>query len=145
MLDVVKVEPVRPADQKAQVAAALAPLLEEPAELDRVHLLAVAMQQRDERALRHALSDLLVVAHLDELQADVASQQLLVVRDVVSERRPQPPDSDDDDPHDAGILRGWKIPTRPSAISTSTSRRRSWRGSTRTSRMSVIPTTSSRS
>jgi hypothetical protein len=45
----------------------------------------------------------------------MSREQLLIVLDVVGERRPEPAHGDDDDAHD-GILRGlWKIPIRPSA------------------------------
>ena len=43
--------------------------------------------------------DGLVLANLDELEACVATEQLLVVGDVVGERRLHPAHGHDDDPH----------------------------------------------
>ena len=47
-------------------------------------------------------ADLLVLAHLDQLDAGVPREQPLVVLDVVDVRRAQPADGDDEDPHEAG-------------------------------------------
>ena len=63
----------------------LAALLEEAAERERVHLLALLVQQRHERALGQAADDLLVLADLDLLEPHVAGEQLLIVLDVVGE------------------------------------------------------------
>src|SRR3954453_571391 len=79
----VEVESARPADDEAEVAAGHAPLLEEVAEADRVELTPVPRQQDDEGALRDAAVDALVLAHLDQLEACVAGEHLLVVLDVV--------------------------------------------------------------
>src|SRR3954449_3494239 len=63
-----EVEPARSADHEAEIAAGLAPLLQELAELDRVELAAVACEQAYERALRDPPVDALVLAHLDQLE-----------------------------------------------------------------------------
>src|SRR3954467_5816942 len=60
-----EVEPARPADHEAEVAARLAALLEELAELDRVELAAVAREKAYEGPLRDPAVDALVLAHLD--------------------------------------------------------------------------------
>jgi len=115
MLDGLELEPVRTPDDEAQVTPALAPLLEKAAETDRVELLSVAVQERHEPALGHPPHHLLILADLDQLEADMPREELLIMLDVVGEWRPQPTHGDDDDAHD-GILRGlWKIPIRPSA------------------------------
>ena len=72
MVDVVEVEAQRAADDEADVAAGLAAGLEEAAEAQRVELLALAVQQRDERALGDARREPLLLAHLDHLDARVA-------------------------------------------------------------------------
>ncbi len=115
VLDGLELEPEGPADDEAQVTPALATLLEEAAEVDRVELLSVAVQQRNESALGHPPGHLLILANLHQLEAYMSGQELLIMLNVVGERRPQPAHGDDDDAHD-GILRGiWKIPIRPSA------------------------------
>jgi hypothetical protein len=115
VLDRLELEPEGASDDETQVAPAPASLLEEAAEADRVELLAVAVQERDERALGDALGDLVIVSNLDELEPHVPGEELLIVLDVVDERRSQPTHGDDDEAHD-GILRGiWKIPIRPNA------------------------------
>lgn len=115
VLDGLELEPVRTADNEAEVAPALAPLLEKAAQADRVELLAVAVQERDERSLGDAPNHMLVLAHLHQLEPHVTGQELLIVLYVIGERRPQPAHGDDDEAHD-GILRGiWKIPIRPNA------------------------------
>ena len=45
---------------------------------------------------------LLVLAHLDELDAGVTGEQPLVVLDVIDVRRAQTADGDDGDLHEAG-------------------------------------------
>jgi hypothetical protein len=115
VLDRLELEPVGAADDEAELTPALASLLEEAAEADRVELLAVAVKERDEGALGHAPGDLLILSNLDQLEPRVPGEELLIVLDVVDERRSQPTHGDDDDAHD-GILRGiWKIPIRPNA------------------------------
>ena len=47
----------------------------------------------------HSYFDLLVLAELDQLAANVAPQQPRVVLDVVGERWAQPPDGKDGEPH----------------------------------------------
>ena len=115
MLDALELEPEGPADDEAQLTPALAPLLEEAAEADRVEPLTVAVQQRNESALGNPPRHLLILANLHQFEACMPGQKLLIMLDIVGERRPQPAHGDDDDAHD-GILRGlWKIPIRPSA------------------------------
>jgi len=99
VVDVVERESVRTADDEAEVAPALAPLLQEAAERLRVVLGPARVEQRDERALRQPAAHLLVLAHLDELDPRMAREQLLVVLDVVGEGRAKPPHGKDDDPH----------------------------------------------
>ena len=92
-------QPERPADHEAEVAAALPPLLQEASERRRVVLRAPRIEQRDEGALRDPAGDLLVLAHLDELDAGVAGEELPVVLDVVREGWAQAAHGEDDDPH----------------------------------------------
>jgi hypothetical protein len=54
-----------------------------------------------------------VLSHLDQFELDVAREQLLVVLDIVGERRAQPPDGDDEDPHDARYYVSMEDPGRP--------------------------------
>jgi Protein of unknown function (DUF3467) len=112
MVDVLELEPERTADHEAEVAPALAARLHEPAELHRVHVLAVAMQKRHECPIREPPCHLLILAHFDQLEPGVPGDQLLVMLHVVGERRPQPADGNDDYPHD-GILRPMDDPGRP--------------------------------
>ncbi len=99
VIDGVEREPVGPANDEADVAPALAALLEEAAERERVVLLAGRVEQRDERTLGDAARHLLVLAHLDQLDARMAREQLLVVLDVVREGWAQTAHGEDDDPH----------------------------------------------
>ena len=99
VVDGVEREPVRAADDEADVTPALAPFLQEAAERERVVLLALRVEQRDERALGDPARHLLVLADLDELDARVAREQLLVVLDVVREGWAQAAHGQDDDPH----------------------------------------------
>lgn len=99
MVDVVKVEPERAADDEAQVEAALPPLLEKSAKGDRVELLATAVEQRDERSLRQAPDDVFILPDLGHLNPRMPPQELVVMLAVVGERRPQPPHGNDSDPH----------------------------------------------
>ena len=108
----VQLEPERAADHEAEIASALAARLEEAAERQRIHVLAVAMEQRHERPLREPPRNLLILPHLDQLEPGVPGDQLLVVLHIVGERRPQPADGNDDYPHD-GILRPMDDPGRP--------------------------------
>ena len=99
VVDALQLDALRAADHEAHVAPLLAPLLEELGEPLAVEGLAIAIQQRHERAVRQPAADLLVLAQLDQLQAGMAREQLLIVLDVVREGRPQPADGQDDDPH----------------------------------------------
>ena len=63
--------------------------------------LPAGVEQHVERALGDPLLDLLVLAHLDQLEPRVAREQPLIVLHVVGERRPQPPDRDHEEPHGA--------------------------------------------
>ena len=62
---------------------------------------------------RQPAGDLVVLAHLDQLEPHVAGQQLLVVLHVVGERRAQSPHGDHDDPHDWDTRRLWTSPSTP--------------------------------
>ncbi len=93
-------EPVWTADDKAQIEARLAALLEPSRQLLGGELAPAAIEQYDVCALGNPTRHLRVVAQLDQLQAGVAAQQLLVVLHVVHERRPEPPDSEDQNPHE---------------------------------------------
>jgi hypothetical protein len=79
------------ADHEAEVAPGLPALLHPAAEADRVERLAVRGQQNQKRALRDPALHLLLVAQLDELGPGMSGEQLLVVLDVVGERRPETP------------------------------------------------------
>src|ERR1700733_3706532 len=104
VVNAVEVEAERAPDHEAEVLPALAPRLQEAAEVKRIYLLAVAGQQRDEGPLRDAANHLLVFAHLDHLEPGVTREQLLIMLDVVREWWTQPAHRDNEDPHD-GILR----------------------------------------
>ena len=99
VVDVVELQAERPADDEADVATGLAALLEKAAEGERVQLVPGPVQERDERAIRDAGGELLLLANLDRLDARVTSEQLEVVLDVVGVGRTQPPDGEDDDAH----------------------------------------------
>ncbi len=99
MVDRVEREPERAADDEADVAAGLAPLLQKRGERDRVALLPAGGERRDERPVGDPACHLLVLAHLHQLDAGMAGKQLLVVLDVVGERRAQAADGQDDDLH----------------------------------------------
>src|SRR5436190_2311090 len=103
VVDAVELEAQRPADDKADVTAGLAAGLQEAAEAQRVELLALAMQQRDERALGDSRGHLLLLADLDRLDPRLAREDLVVVVDVVVVRGAQPPDGEVDQAH-AAIL-----------------------------------------
>jgi hypothetical protein len=96
---VVEVQAARSADHEAEILAGLAALLEEPAELDGVELLAVAGQQADVRALRDPAVHVVVLAELDQLEPRMPGEQLLVVRDVVRIRGPEAPHSHHEGAH----------------------------------------------
>ncbi len=113
VVDVVTLKAERPADHEAQVAPALATVLQESAERDAVHPLAVAVQQRHERALRYPPRNLLVLADLDQLQPHMSRQQLLVMPHVIGEGRPQSSHGNDDDPHDVGYYGDMDDPNVP--------------------------------
>jgi hypothetical protein len=99
VVDRLEIEPERPADDEAHVAARLAPFLQESGERRGVVLLPLRVEQRHEGALGDPPCDLLVLADLYQLDPRVAGQQLLVVLHVVGERRAQAADGQDDDPH----------------------------------------------
>src|SRR3954451_10569698 len=94
-----EIEPTRAADDEAEVAARLAALLQEAAELHRVELAAAAREQAHEGALRDPSVDALVLADLDQLEPRVAGEHLLVVLDVVRVRWAEPPDCYDERAH----------------------------------------------
>ena len=98
-VDVVEIEPVGPTDHEAQILAALAPGLQEPAQGDRVEHVALAVEEGHEGALGQTPGHVLVLADLDEFEADVAAKKGPVVLGVVGEGRAEPADGDDDDPH----------------------------------------------
>ena len=100
VIDSLEVKPVRPPDHEAQIPAALAVLLQKAAEGDGVKLVTSAVQERDKGPLGQSLSDPLILADLDQFHPGVAGQQLLIVLDVIGERRAQPANGDDDDSHD---------------------------------------------
>jgi hypothetical protein len=112
VVDLVQVETERTSDHEAQIAPARPPLLEELAESQRIHHLAVAVQQRDERPLRNPPCHVPILADLDQFEPRVPRNQLLVVVDVVYKRRAQLAHGNDDDPHD-GILRRYMEPNPP--------------------------------
>jgi len=112
VVDRVELEPERSADHEAEIAPALAAVLEKSAELDRVELPARGIQQGHVGPLGHPPPHRLVLADLDQLEASVPGDQLLVVLDVVGKRRPQTTHGDDDDPHDE-ILGRMDDPNRP--------------------------------
>jgi hypothetical protein len=99
VVDRFEVEAERTADDEADVTTALAAILQKASERRRVVLLAVRGEQRDERALRDAARDLLILADLDQLDPGMTREQLLVMLHVVGERRAQATDGQDDDPH----------------------------------------------
>ena len=111
VVHVAQIEAVRASDHEAQVKPGLAALLQEAAEGDRVERLAVAVEQRDERAIGDPLRHPLVLSDLDQLEAGVAGQQLLVVLDVVGKRGAQPTHGDDEKAHDE-ILGPMEDPER---------------------------------
>jgi len=74
---------------------------------DAARLLVVQRADLDDRLVRDLPQllrpgDLLVLAHLDQLQPRLAGQQLRVVLHVVGVRRTQAADGHDDEPHDLG-------------------------------------------
>lgn len=99
MVDLVELEPERAADDEADVAPALAAILQEASELLGVVMRAGGVQQGDERPLRDAPRDLLVLADLHELHPRMTGEQLLVVLHVVGEWWAQTADGQDDDAH----------------------------------------------
>src|SRR3954471_17198025 len=76
-----EVEPAWPPDHAAEVAARLAALLAERAELERVEPAAAPREQAYERALGDSAVDALVLARLDQLEPGVAGEHLLVMLD----------------------------------------------------------------
>src|SRR5881275_3016988 len=70
------------------------------------------MQQRGEAPPREPPRGLLVLAHLDQLEPRVPHEQLLVMQDVVDERRAHSPYGDHDYPTD-GILGPMDDPGTP--------------------------------
>src|SRR5205807_783646 len=142
VVDIHELKPEGASDHKAHVLAALPPGLQKPAELDRVAALALPVEQRHERSLWNSAPHLLVLSQLHQLEPFMPRPQLLIMLHIVGKWGAQSSDGNDDDTHD-GILGPWTTPTGQSATSISTSRRTSWRGSTRTSRTSATPITSS--
>ncbi len=94
-----QIESERAADDEADVAARLPAVFQKCGERRGVVLLPLGVEQRDERALGDPSRDLLVLAHLHQLDPRVAGQQLLVMLHVIGERRAQTADGQDDDPH----------------------------------------------
>jgi hypothetical protein len=107
VVHLVELQAVRSTDHEAQVATALAPFLQKAAERHGVEHLAIVVQQGHECPIGEPSVRLLILTHLDQLEARVSSDQLLVVLDVVGERRPQSSYGDDDYPH-AAILRAME-------------------------------------
>jgi hypothetical protein len=99
VVDTVELEPVGTPDHEADVAAGLAPLLEEAGEALAVERRAVAGEEADECPLGDAPADVLVLSDLDQLQPRVTGDELLVVLHVVGIRRSQAADGEDDEPH----------------------------------------------
>jgi hypothetical protein len=95
----IELQAVGPADHEAHVAARLAAILEEPAEGHAVEPEAVDGQQRHVRPVGNAAVHALVLADLDEVDAGVAGEEPAVVLDVVGERRSEPSDGQDHEPH----------------------------------------------
>lgn len=77
---------VRPSDDKAHVARALAAGLEPAGEGLRVHRLPAGIQQADEGAAREPARQRGLVGHLDDLDAGLAGQETLKMLGVVGER-----------------------------------------------------------
>ena len=75
-------------------------------------------------AVGNAPRHLRILAQLDDLEPRMTPEQLLVVLDVVRERRPQPPDCQDDYPHGDAMLGGVETKNNPNATSISTRPRR---------------------
>src|SRR3954451_17259857 len=122
----------------------MAALVDEPRELDRVHLLPMSGEQDLVGVVRDPARHLLLVAQLDCLDVRVPGKHLPVMLDIVLVGRPEAADGDYQRAHGGcAILGRWKRAAR-SAESTFTPRQRSWPGCTRISRMSVTRTTSSR-
>jgi len=113
MVDVLELQPEGPAHHEAQVLSALAAGLQEAADGDRIDLLPFPVEQGDENPLGNAAVDVVVFAHLDQLELDVAREQLLVVLDIVGEGRAQPSHGHDEDPHDARYYVPMDDPGRP--------------------------------
>ena len=88
-------------DHEAEVHPGLPSLLEEAAERLGVEGPPLGGEEHREAAVGDALCDLLVLAHLHQLEPGVPGQELLVVLDVVCEGRPQPPHGQHQDPHAA--------------------------------------------
>jgi hypothetical protein len=103
VVDLVELQTERAADDEADVAAGLAAVFEEAAEGERVELLALAVQQRHERARRDLADDAFLLPHFDHLDARVPGEQLEVMLDVVGVGRAQSSDGEDDESH-AAIL-----------------------------------------
>jgi Protein of unknown function (DUF3467) len=112
LVDVVELQSVRTSDHEAQIAPTPATLLQKAAELQGIQLLTLTVQQRHECSLGYPPSNVLVLAHLDQLQPGMPGEELLVVLDVIRERWAQPAHGEDDDPHD-GILRAMDDPNAP--------------------------------
>ena len=87
MIDVIEIEPKGASDDEAQIAAALAPVLQKTGKGQRIGLLAVAVQEGDKGSVGQPSRDVVVLPDLHQLQSRVPGQQPLVVLHVVGERR----------------------------------------------------------
>lgn len=85
MVDLLEFKPERPADHEAEITSAAPSLLEKARELQRIRPLPVTVKQRDEGPVGQPASNAVVLAHLDELEARMAGEELLVVLYVVGE------------------------------------------------------------
>ena len=111
-VDLGQLEPKRATDHEAQIHPGVTPLLEKAAEGHRIQAFAASVQKADERALGDPAGDLLVLSDLDELQAHVPGQELLIMLNIVGERGAQPAHGDDEEAHDE-ILRPMDDQDRP--------------------------------
>jgi len=99
VIDLREVEPEGTPNHEAQINPALAPLLEKAAESHGIELLALTVEQGDERPVGQPPGHVLIVPDLGHLDAGMPGQELVVMLVVVGERLSQPADGDDDDPH----------------------------------------------
>ena len=106
MIGLRQLDAVGAADHEREVAAGVATALDEASKLEAVELLALGRKQRHVGVARQAAGEPFrvpvapgAVAQLDLGQADVATEQLCVMLDVVDVGGSQPPDRDHDDLH----------------------------------------------